>query len=65
MLDAMRAVAGPEPEKLITWDPQPEIADILDGWRMDIQVEKAAKLGLEPDASFEDNIRYFLEDDVG
>lgn len=65
MLDAMRAVAGPEPEKLITWEPQPEIAGILDGWRMNIQVEKAETLGLEPDASFEDNIRYFLEDDIG
>ncbi|MGP6087982.1 D-erythronate dehydrogenase [Antarctobacter jejuensis] len=64
MLDALTAVAGPEPAKLITWDPQPEIADILKGWRNEIRPAKAEKLGLQADASFEDNIRYFLEDDL-
>ncbi|SMX41705.1 D-erythronate dehydrogenase [Maliponia aquimaris] len=64
MIDAMTAVAGPGPAKLITWEPQPELDSILNGWRMDIRPQKAARLGLEPDASFEDNIRYFLEDDL-
>lgn len=64
MIEAMTAVVGPEPAKLITWEPQPELAPILKGWRLDIRPEKAARLGLEPDASFEDNIRYFLEDDL-
>jgi len=64
MIDAMTAVAGPAPARLITWEPQPELAPILDGWRLDIRPEKAARLGLAPDASFEDNIRYFLEDDL-
>lgn len=64
MIDAMTAVAGPEPARLITWEPQPEIAPILAGWRMDIRAEKAEKLGLAADASFEHNIRYFLEDDL-
>lgn len=64
MIDAMTAVAGPEPAKLITWNPQPEIAGILKGWRNDIRPQKAASLGLAPDESFEDNIRYFLEDDL-
>lgn len=64
MIDAMTAVAGPEPAKLITWEPQSEIQPILDGWRLDIRPEKAASLGMRPDNSFEDNIRYFLEDDL-
>lgn len=64
MIDAMTAVAGPEAAKLITWNPQPEIAPILKGWRNDIRPQKAARLGLEADNSFEDNIRYFLEDDL-
>ena len=64
MIDAMTAVAGPEPATLITWNPQPEIQGILDGWRLDIRPEKAASLGMKADASFEDNIRYFLEDDL-
>jgi nucleoside-diphosphate-sugar epimerase len=64
MIDAMTAVAGLEPAKLITWEPQPEIAPILDGWRLDIRPQKALKLGLEADACFEDNIRYFLDEDL-
>lgn len=64
MVDAMTAVAGPEPARLITWEKQPELDPILDGWRMDIRAAKAENLGLEADASFEDNIRYFLEDDL-
>ena len=64
MIDAMTAVAGPEPAKLITWNPQPEIDEILKGWRMDLRPQKAAGLGLEADKSFEENIRYFLEDDL-
>jgi nucleoside-diphosphate-sugar epimerase len=64
MIDAMTAVAGPDPAKLITWDPQPALDKILKGWRLDIRPEKAARLGLEPDSSFEDNIRSFLADDL-
>ncbi len=64
MIDAMTAVAGPGPAGLITWEKQPELDPILDGWRMSIRADKAENLGLEPDASFEDNIRYFLEDDL-
>lgn len=64
MIDAMTAVAGPEPAKLIRWEEQPEIAEILKGWRLDIRPEKAARLGLKADDSFEDNIRYFLEEDI-
>ncbi|WP_323771285.1 D-erythronate dehydrogenase [Antarctobacter sp.] len=64
MIDAMTAVAGPDAAKLITWDKQPELDQILQGWRMDIRPEKAARLGLEADESYEDNIRYFLEDDL-
>jgi len=64
MIDAMTAVAGPAPAKLIRWEEQPEIKAIVSGWRYEFQTEKALKLGLEPDASFEDNIRYYLEDDL-
>ena len=63
LIDAMTAVAGPEPAKLITWDAQPEVQAIVKGWRFDLRPEKAIKLGLEADESFEDNVRYYLEDD--
>ncbi|MBK5933677.1 nucleoside-diphosphate-sugar epimerase [Rhodovulum imhoffii] len=64
MIDAMTAVAGSGPARLISWEKQPGLDLILDGWRMDIRADKAESLGLEADASFEDNIRYFLEDDL-
>lgn len=63
LIDAMDAVAGPEAAKLIRWEAQPDIQRIVKGWRFDLRPEKAVKLGLEADASFEDNIRYYLEDD--
>jgi D-erythronate 2-dehydrogenase len=63
LIDAMDAVVGPEAAKLIRWESQPEIQRIVKGWRFDLRPEKSVKLGLEPDASFEDNIRYYLEDD--
>ena len=64
LIDAMTAVAGPEPAKLIRWEEQPEILRIVSGWRYDFRPEKALALGLRADASFEDNIRYYLEDDL-
>ncbi|ASM72174.1 MULTISPECIES: D-erythronate dehydrogenase [Roseobacteraceae] len=63
VIAAMTAVVGPEPAKLIRWEAQPEVQAIVSGWRWDIHADKAEALGLEADASFEDNIRYYLEDD--
>ncbi|QFU09661.1 putative epimerase/dehydratase [Rhodobacteraceae bacterium THAF1] len=63
LIDAMTAVAGPEPAERITWDAQPDIQAIVKGWRFDLRADKALSLGLEADETFEDNIRYYLEDD--
>jgi nucleoside-diphosphate-sugar epimerase len=63
MIEAMRNVCGPEPEKLIRWEEQPEILAIVKGWRFALRPEKALKRGLTADDSFEENIRYYLEDD--
>ncbi|WP_343115626.1 D-erythronate dehydrogenase [Ostreiculturibacter nitratireducens] len=64
MIDAMTAVAGPAPAKLIRWEEQPDILRIVSGWRYAFEPKKALALGLEADESFEDNIRYYLEDDL-
>lgn len=64
LIDAMTAVAGPEAAKLIRWEAQPDIQAIVKGWRFDLRPEKSLKLGLTADDSFEDNIRYYLEDDL-
>ena len=57
------AVAGPEPASLITWNDDPVIQQIVKGWRFDLRPEKALRLGMSADDSFEDNIRYYIEDD--
>ena len=63
MIDAMTAVAGPGPARLITWEPDEAIRSIVGGWRHDIRAERGLALGLEADAGFEDNVRYYIEDD--
>lgn len=64
MIEAMRTVAGDEPVSRITFEPDPRIYDIVMGWRPYIEPKKALALGLTADNSFEDNVRYFLEDDI-
>ena len=64
MIDALTAVAGPEPAKLIRWEDQPDVAAIVRGWRYDYRFDKALALGLDADASFEENVRAYLEDDL-
>ncbi|MEM0906367.1 MAG: D-erythronate dehydrogenase [Pseudomonadota bacterium] len=64
MIEAMRTVAGDEPVSRITWERDQRIVDIVSGWRANINDERARSFGLDRDASFEDNIRYFLEDDI-
>ncbi len=64
MIAAMTAVAGPEPASRITWNKDPEVERIVMGWRMRFRPEKALRLGFKADRSFEDSVRWFLEDDV-
>lgn len=63
MIEAMTAVAGPEPAKLIRFKDDPAIRDIVSGWRFDYDPAKALALGLRADDNFEENVRYYLEDD--
>ena len=64
MIAAMRSVAGEEPVKRIRWEKDAFIQKIVDGWFADIEPQKALRLGFTADKSFEDNIRYFLSDDI-
>jgi len=63
VIAAMTAVAGDGPAKLIKWDAQPDVQRIVSGWKFDIHADRAEGLGLSADESFEDNIRYYIEDD--
>jgi len=64
MVEAMRRVAGDAPVKLIRWERDPEVEQIVLGWKAFILPAKALKLGFVADADFEDNLRYFLEEDI-
>lgn len=64
MIEAMTAVAGPEPAQRIEWTEQPEIAAIVKGWRFDYRPQKALALGLEADDGFEENVRFYLDEDM-
>lgn len=64
MIGAMSRVFGPEAEARITWDTNPVIEKIVRGWRNQVVSEKALRLGFVQDASFEDTVRWFLEDDI-
>ncbi|MGI9463113.1 MAG: NAD-dependent epimerase/dehydratase family protein, partial [Aestuariivirgaceae bacterium] len=64
MVEAMRRVAGDDPVNLIRWEPDEELQKIVMGWKGHFNPARAIELGFVSDDSFEDNIRYFLEDDV-
>lgn len=64
MVEAMRRVAGDAPVNLIRWERDPAIEAIVLGWRADFRPERARRLGFAEDRSFEDNVRWFLDDDI-
>ncbi|MEM8789644.1 MAG: D-erythronate dehydrogenase [Pseudomonadota bacterium] len=63
MIDAMTRVAGPDPAARITWDPDPTIERIVHGWRNRFDPAQGLALGFAADESFENSVRWFLEDD--
>lgn len=63
MIAAMTRVAGPEAEARITWNSDPVIEGIVLGWRNRFAPDKGLRLGFKADETFEDSVRWFLEDD--
>lgn len=61
---AMTQVAGPEPAKLIRWEPQADIQQMVAGWRHTYVTTKAEALGLKRDAHFADNIRDYIAEEI-
>jgi nucleoside-diphosphate-sugar epimerase len=64
MIAAMTQVYGPEAEARITWNADPVIEKIVKGWRAYLTPGKGEALGFKADTSFEDSVRWFLEDDI-
>jgi len=62
-IEALGRVAGPEAVALIIEAADPAVAQIVAGWPERFDTQRAHGLGFTPDASYDDIIRVYLEDD--
>jgi nucleoside-diphosphate-sugar epimerase len=62
MADALEQVAGREATALLDWTPDAAIQKLVDTWPGNIRADRAAGLGLMPDASFEQVIRDYVRE---
>ncbi|MDO9094086.1 MAG: NAD-dependent epimerase/dehydratase family protein [Rubrivivax sp.] len=62
MLDALLAVAGPKVRALVRFERDERIAAIVANWPRGATAQRAAALGLQPEANFEDIIRQYIAD---
>ncbi len=63
-LEALRAVAGDAPLKLIRRQPDPTVARIVGGWPRAFRPVRAQALGFRAEASFQDIIRIYMQDEL-
>jgi len=62
-IEALRRVAGEKAVRLIKRVPDPTIMRIVDGWPRNFDARRSLELGFRPDPSFDDIIRYHIEDE--
>ena len=62
MLDALEAVAGPAVRARVRFERDERIATIVGNWARGATAERAATLGLKPDASFQAIIEQYIAD---
>jgi nucleoside-diphosphate-sugar epimerase len=60
MAAALDRVAGPGTSDLISWAPDPAVVAIVGSWPARFRTERAASLGLRPNADFDEVVREFL-----
>ena len=65
MLDALERVAGPAARARVHLAPDPVIQRIVGGWAAGATADRAARLGLRPETSFDDIIRAYIADHEG
>src|SRR6266851_2966930 len=64
MVEALRRIAGDAVVARIKWQPDPVIQKIVAGWPVGIDGSRAEALGIKADASFDEIIEGFIEDDL-
>jgi D-erythronate 2-dehydrogenase len=62
---ALKKVAGDKVAARIRREPDPFIEQIVAGWPRKFTAKRALELGFKPDPSFEQIIRYHIEDELG
>ena len=62
MLGALEAVAGKRVRERVRFERDERIAGIVSGWARGASAQRAACLGLQPEARFEDIIRQYIAD---
>lgn len=63
-LEALERVAGSDILKLVQQEPDASIQKIVSGWPESFTAKRAIGLGFESEASFDDIIKVYLEDDL-
>jgi D-erythronate 2-dehydrogenase len=62
MLDALERVAGAKVRARVRFERDERIAHIVGNWPRAAGAERAARLGLQPEASFDDIVRQYIDD---
>src|SRR3954465_6124376 len=62
-IESLRRVAGEKAVRLIRREPDPTLMRIAHGWPRNFEARRALALGFRPDPSFDDIIRYHIEDE--
>jgi D-erythronate 2-dehydrogenase len=62
MLDALEKVAGPKVRALVKSQPDARVAGIVANWPKGATAKRAAALGLQPEANFEDIVHQYIAD---
>ncbi len=65
MAEAMDRVAGYAASDLIDWTDDPVIGAIVRSWPAQVETPRADALSLRPEASFDDIVREYLDDENG
>ena len=64
MVAALQRVAGERPLQHIHWQPDADIQRIISSWPGAFTSARARRLGFRADASMDDIVRAFIEDDL-
>jgi nucleoside-diphosphate-sugar epimerase len=62
MVEALDRVAGAGRSRLVSWDDDPVVGAIVRSWPARMRTDRAQALGLEPESSFEQIVREYVQD---